>query len=191
MAGWLDRFDYEELSSGAQSRDGLRGVMRRFFDVVVVAVVVSAGPSVSVAQSKTAKRPAAAAPAPSGAKVYTATCAACHQPTGGGLPEKYPPLAGSEIVAGDEDRLVRIVLHGLRGEIEVQGEVFNGDMPGWGASLSNMQIASVLTYVRSSWGNTATAISARRVGEIRAATAKRKMPWTVGELAKLPPRAAP
>jgi len=165
--------------------------MRRFSGVAVVAAVVSAGPSVSLAQGKAAKRPAAPTPALSGAKVYTSTCAACHQPTGGGLPEKYPPLAGSEIVAGDDDRLVRIVLHGLRGEVEVQGEVFNGDMPGWGASLSNTQIASVLTYVRSSWGNTAAPISATRVGEIRTATSKRKVPWTVGELAKLSPRAAP
>jgi mono/diheme cytochrome c family protein len=122
-------------------------------------------------------------------KVYSATCAACHQPTGSGLPEKYPPLAGSEIVAGDEERLIRIVLHGLRGDVEVQGEVFSGDMPGWGQTLSSAQIASVLTYVRSSWGNTSAPILTARVAEIRAATAKRKVPWTVTELTKLPPRA--
>ena len=166
-------------------------VMRRFLDVIAVAVIVAAGPSVVFAQGKAAKRTPTAAPAPSGAKVYSATCAACHQPTGSGLPEKYPPLAGSEIAGGDDERLIRIVLHGLRGEVEVQGEVFNGDMPGWGPSLSNAQIASVLTYVRSSWGNKASPIAATRVAEIRAATAKRKLPWTVMELAKLPPRGAP
>ena len=166
-------------------------MMRRWFDTIVMSVVVSAVPSVAFAQAKATKRTPTPAPAPSGAKVYTATCAACHQPTGTGLPEKYPPLAGSEIVSGDEERLIRIVLHGLRGEVEVQGEVFNGDMPGWGGNLSNAQIASVLTYVRSAWGNVGAPISTPRVAQIRTTTAKRKVPWTVSELAKIPPRAAP
>jgi mono/diheme cytochrome c family protein len=161
--------------------------MPRPFHVAAVVIMAGAMSSICRAQTKSAKRPAVA---PSGVQVFSATCAACHQPTGSGVPEKYPPLAGSEIVAGDEERLIRIVLHGLRGDVEVQGETFNGDMPGWGSSLSNAQIASVLTYVRSSWGNASAPIVTARVAEIRTATAKRKVPWTLTELAKLPARAA-
>ena len=86
--------------------------MRRIFEVAV-AVIVGAVPSIVFAQVKAAKRVPTAAPAPSGEKVYSAMCAACHQPTGSGSPEKYPLLAGSEIAAGNEERLVRIVLHGV------------------------------------------------------------------------------
>jgi mono/diheme cytochrome c family protein len=162
--------------------------MFRLIHVAAVVVIFGAMSSVCVAQTKSPKRPPTAAVAPSGAQVYSGTCAACHQPTGGGLPDKYPPLAGSEIVAGDEERLIRIVLQGLRGDVEVQGEVFNGDMPGWGPNLSNAQIASVLTYVRTSWGNASAPILTARVAEIRTATAKRKVPWTLMELSKLPLR---
>jgi mono/diheme cytochrome c family protein len=165
--------------------------MRHCVELIAGLCIVGALPRTARGQSKTATRPPSIGPTLSGAKLYTATCAACHQATGGGLPEKYPPLAGSEIVAGEEQRLIRIVLHGLRGDVEVQGEVFSGDMPGWGPSLSNAQIASVLTYVRGAWGNTAAPIAAARVAEIRNATAKRKVPWTIIELANLPPRASP
>jgi mono/diheme cytochrome c family protein len=165
--------------------------MRRGVDVLMVSMIVVAAPCSVSAQTKPTTRAPSAAPAPSGAQVFATTCAACHQPTGTGVPEKYPPLAGSEIAAGDEERLIRIVLHGLRGDVEVQGEVFSGDMPGWGASLTNAQIASVLTYVRSAWGNAAPPILATRVAGIRTATTKRKAPWTMVELAKLPARSAP
>lgn len=166
----------------------MRGVVAAL-GAAALAVWIPHGAS---AQTKAAKRPSpVTAAAPSGAKVYSTTCAACHQPVGTGLAEKYPPLAGSEIVAGDEERLIRIVLHGLRGEIEVQGEMFNGDMPGWGPSLSNVQIASVLTYVRSSWGNAAAPITPARVAQVRNATTVRKQPWTMLELSKLPGRSRP
>jgi mono/diheme cytochrome c family protein len=129
----------------------------------------------------------ARAQAPDGRKVYSATCAACHQPTGQGASGTYPPLAGSEIVTGDEAKLIRVVLHGLTGEIEVQGETFNGAMPAWGPTLKDDDIAAVLTYVRSAWGNKAAPVSAATVAQIRAATASRKTPWTAAELAQVIP----
>ena len=111
-------------------------------------------------------------------------CAACHQATGLGLPGAFPPLAGSEYVLGEEERVVRIVLRGLTGPVTVKGQTFNGAMPAWADQLSDAEIAAVLTYVRSSWGNSAEAITAEQVARERAATAGRTAPWTVGELGR-------
>ena len=121
----------------------------------------------------------------SGAQVYSATCAACHQADGAGLPEKYPPLASSAFVTGDEQRLIHIVLRGLTGDIEVEGETFKGEMPGWAPALNNAQVAAVLTHIRKSFGNNAAPVTAAMVAKIRAASAMRKKPYTAPELAKL------
>ena len=128
---------------------------------------------------------AARAQAPDGKKIFSTTCAACHQANGEGVPEKYPPLAGSEYVNGDEGKLARIVLHGLTGEIEVQGETFNGAMPPWGPTMNDADLAAVLTYVRASFGNRAAPVSAATVAQIRAATKARTAPWTAKELAQV------
>jgi mono/diheme cytochrome c family protein len=118
-----------------------------------------------------------------GKQVFSTTCAACHQASGEGVPGVYPPLAGSEWVTGDEAKVVRILLHGVTGPIEVAGETFNSMMPPWGATLKDADIAAVLTYVRSSWGNKGAPVSAAKVASIRAATASRTTPWTAAELA--------
>lgn len=133
---------------------------------------------------------AAAAPAPAkpidpmvlGGRVFTQNCQACHQATGEGLPGAFPPLAKSEIALGKEDRVIRIVLYGLSGPVEVEGKTFNGAMPAWGATLSDEQISAVLTYVRNSWGNKAAPISVDKVKEIHKATSGRGKPWTIQEL---------
>jgi mono/diheme cytochrome c family protein len=124
---------------------------------------------------------------PDGKDIYATTCAACHQPTGLGLAEQYPPLAESDWVTGDEERLIRVVLHGLTGDIEVAGEPFSGAMPAWGPTLNDAQIAAVLTYVRSAWGNTAPAVSVGSVKRVRQVTASRTAPWTVKELMAVRP----
>jgi mono/diheme cytochrome c family protein len=118
-----------------------------------------------------------------GKQVFSTTCAACHQATGEGVPGVYPPLAGSEWVTGDDAKVVRILLHGVTGPIEVAGETFNSMMPPWGATLKDADIAAVLTYVRSTWGNKGTPITAAKVASIRAATSSRTTPWTAAELA--------
>jgi mono/diheme cytochrome c family protein len=121
-----------------------------------------------------------------GQQVFASTCAACHQAQGEGT-DVYPPLAGSEFVTGNEARLVRIVLHGLVGEVEVQGQPYSGAMPGWAPTLSDAEIAAVTTYIRSSWGNAAPAVAAATVAQLRAAHAGRTTPWTLAELAKIIP----
>ncbi|MEX2044600.1 MAG: cytochrome c, partial [Opitutus sp.] len=124
-----------------------------------------------------------------GRNVYSTVCAACHQATGLGLPPAFPPLAGSEWVAGSEERIIRIVLHGLTGPIKVGGTEYNGMMPpagpGSGFNLSPERIAAVLTYVRQEWGNQAPAVSAEKVSEVRGKEGTRA-PWTAAELEKLP-----
>ena len=133
-----------------------------------------------------ARRPAAAAPvAPDGKKIFATTCAACHQGSGEGVEEKYPPLAGSEWVADDDAKLVRIILHGLTGPVEVAGQTFAGAMPAWGGVLKDAEIAAVATYVRSAWGNKAAPVATAKVTAIRTATASRKTPWTAPEIAQV------
>jgi mono/diheme cytochrome c family protein len=120
-----------------------------------------------------------------GKRVF-ANCIACHQTTGLGLPGAYPPLAGSEWAQGPEDRIIRIVLNGLSGPITVKNMSFSNSMPAFGPQLRDEQIAGVLTYVRSEWGNDAPAVTPDKVKEIRAAVATRSSPWSPEELLKLP-----
>ncbi len=117
-----------------------------------------------------------------GAAVFSGRCAACHQATGLGLPGAFPPLAGSEYVNGDPARLARLVLRGLTGPVTVAGATFNGAMPAWADQLKDAEIAAVLTYVRSHFGNGSAAVTAEVVAAQRAATQSRTTPWTIGEL---------
>ena len=134
------------------------------------------------------EQPATPSQPPDGRQLYATTCSACHQLTGLGLPDVYPPLAGSEWVTGDEERLIRVVLHGLTGEIEVAGETVSGAMPAWGESLDDASVAAVLTYIRTTWNNAASAVAPATVARVRRATAGRTSPWTAKELAaRIPP----
>lgn len=124
-----------------------------------------------------------------GQTVYMQVCFACHQPTGLGLPNMFPPLAGSDwVAAAKPDRLIRIVLHGITGPIQLNGQPFNSPapiMPAQG-TLSDEQIANVLTYVRTNFGNKAGAVTAAEVQAIREAEKARTAMWTQAELEKIP-----
>lgn len=88
-----------------------------------------------------------------GKEVFTKVCSACHQLTGAGIPGAFPPLAASDYLNKDVNRAIKTVLNGLTGEVVVNGTKFNSAMPAQGAALSDKDIADVLTYVYSSWGN--------------------------------------
>src|SRR5260370_39252760 len=75
-------------------------------------------------------------------------CAGCHLDEGPWMRGEAPPLEGSSWVAGPESRVIRIVLHGLRGPIEVGSKTYNQEMPGFGPVLTDADIASLLSYVR-------------------------------------------
>lgn len=122
-----------------------------------------------------------------GAQVFNANCSACHQTTGEGVPGQFPPLAGSDWVNVDgAARKIRIVLNGLNGPITVNGVAFNGAMNSFKDSLSDADIAAVLTYVGSAWGNKAPPVSVDEVKAIRAEIASRDQAWTPDELLKIP-----
>lgn len=123
-----------------------------------------------------------------GKKSYTQVCAACHQTSGDGVAGVYPPLHNSEWVTGNEERVIRILLHGLNGPIEVHGKTYNGAMPafgkvpGGGYNWNEEKISQVLTYIRQEWGNAAAPITKDKVAEVLAAEKARAKPWTSGEL---------
>jgi mono/diheme cytochrome c family protein len=102
-----------------------------------------------------------------GAVVYGRMCAVCHGFDGEGRPPAFPPLARSEWVTDDDERLIKIVLDGLSGEITVRGERYNGLMIGFRKHLSDEEIAAVLSYIRSSWGNDAPPITPEEVRKVR------------------------
>jgi mono/diheme cytochrome c family protein len=126
-----------------------------------------------------------------GFQVYNKpTCVACHQANGKGLPGQFPPLVKSDWVLEPEPgRIIRAVLDGLSGPIEVEGQSFNGAMVPWKDNLSDEEVAAVLTYVRQNpeWGNKAPEVKPERVKEVRAKTKGRNQPWTPEELLKISP----
>ena len=127
--------------------------------------------------------PSVSAQAANGAKIYGTVCGACHQAQGTGVHGIFPPLAGSDWVTGSEARLVRVILHGLTGEIEVNGEIYSSTMPPFGSALKDADVAAVATYIRTNFTNKASPVTAATVTKIRTATAARKKPWTAKELA--------
>ncbi|WP_407280950.1 cytochrome c [Aromatoleum evansii] len=121
-----------------------------------------------------------------GEQIFGANCAACHQAAGTGIPQVFPPLAGSAWVNGSEQVLIQILLHGVNGSIEVAGNTFNGEMPAFGDKLGDAEIAAVASYIRNQWGNQAGAVTAEAVQAQRTRTAGRSTPWNGGaELATL------
>jgi mono/diheme cytochrome c family protein len=100
------------------------------------------------------------------AKVYLVNCSSCHQTNGKGMPGAFPPLAGNPVVTGDPKTVIHIVKYGLTGKIEAEGNSYNGIMPPWGSQLSPGDIAQAITYIRSSWGNNASAVTAAQVSAV-------------------------
>ncbi len=120
-----------------------------------------------------------------GKPVFIKNCMLCHQANGQGQPNIYPPLAGSEWVAGTEERIVRIILHGLNGPITVAGRDFNNVMAPLGTVLNDEQIANVISYIRSDWGNSGPEVEPSTVARVRAEAAAQKGPYTAEELLKI------
>lgn len=117
-----------------------------------------------------------------GASGY-AVCGGCHQGNGLGLAGQYPPLADSEWVTGGTERLIRVVQHGLVGQVTVKGQNYNfpGGMQGFGGAMSAGDLANVLTYIRNTWGNEGSMITKEMVEKVRA-DETRTTQWTQAEL---------
>jgi mono/diheme cytochrome c family protein len=102
-----------------------------------------------------------------GQKIYENTCLTCHQADAGGVPGMTPPLQNSPYVQGPSVKLIDIVLNGLNDGVEIDGESYSNPMPPFGTVLKDQEIADVLTYLRSHYGNKAGPISVTQVAKIR------------------------
>lgn len=100
-----------------------------------------------------------------GKSIYSTTCYACHQPAGEGLANAFPPLANSDYLNADVDRAIDIVIHGRSGEMVVNGKTYNSVMTA--QTLTDDEIANVLTYVYSTWGNSKKEVTKEMVTKIR------------------------
>ena len=130
-------------------------------------------------------------PVAAGRAVYEKNCQVCHQASGKGVPGAFPPLVGSEWVTGSPETLLRIVLHGLQGPVEVAGTTYSGAMPAWKDVLKDEEIAAVSTYIRQLDANDAPAVPPAEVTAVREGTS-RATPWTAAELRQAAPvNAAP
>ena len=167
----------KSLRSATGSRSSPTGITAWTARVAITATL-------SVLTVRGADAQSAAASPPNGQNIYATTCAACHQASAEGMPGQYPPLARSDWVTGSERRLIRIVLHGLTGDVEVQGETYSGAMPAWGPLLKDAELAAVATYIRSNFGNHAAVVAPESVARIRKEYSARKTPWTASELAR-------
>lgn len=167
--------------------------MRRFSIPALAALVATAacgGGGEAPANTPSAEPQAAVAAATSsaGETLYQQCCLSCHQATGEGLPGTYPPLKSSEYAnAADPGVPARILIHGISGPITVHGAEYNNLMPpyGVGVQMSDDEVAQLLTYVRSSWGNTASAVTAADVKKARDETASHTGPMTADLLKPL------
>jgi mono/diheme cytochrome c family protein len=121
-----------------------------------------------------------------GKAVYESVCGICHGTDGMGKPGQAPELAGSEWVnAKGFNRLAHIPLMGVSGPIKVGGKDWNMSMAAMGAALSDDDLAAVLTYIRTSWGNKAAAVAGDDIKQIRSKMGATK-PMTATELMAMP-----
>ena len=149
---------------------GAIGMWAAFYIVVTPSGGSSAlGDQRTVALLRPPVAAAGAMPAVDGKQLFGAKCAACHQASGLGVSGVFPPLAGAEWVAGGEKVLISILLHGVQGELVVRGNTYNGVMPAFG-TLADAELAAVLTYIRSDWGNQAPPVMAAAVAAQREVT---------------------
>src|SRR5450432_2502882 len=98
-----------------------------------------------------------------GELIYTQTCLPCHQADGSGVSGLNPPLKNSPYVTGEQTKLIGIVVNGLNDGVQINGDAYTNPMPPFGNTLNDNEIADVLTYIRNSFANKATAITADQV----------------------------
>ena len=126
---------------------------------------------------------------PRGAAIYNSLCQTCHGADGNGVNALAPPLNKSGWVQGDKNRLIPIVLYGLTGPVQVDDHLYkspevSGDMPGIGSNdeYGDKDIADILNYVRNSWNNKGSKITAEDITNTRKKYNERNKPFTAVEL---------
>lgn len=101
-----------------------------------------------------------------GKALYAQHCLPCHQSDGNGVPGMFPPLTDRQWIDGDADTLIGIVIHGMDGEIEVNGETYNTVMAGL-PYLSDREVADILNYVKKRFGSDGETITVKQVKTVR------------------------
>ncbi len=124
-----------------------------------------------------------------GKRLFATVCALCHQPTGEGVPEKFPPLAGSDFLNSDKNRAIKILLHGRQGEITVNGRKFNNSMPSF--PLGDEDIANALTFVYNSFGNSGKEVTPEEVKALRAEKEVAEAPGEPNQAVNVPREQSP
>ncbi|HVU16252.1 MAG TPA: copper-containing nitrite reductase [Candidatus Didemnitutus sp.] len=164
VEGPVDRVVYsgKEIDAvylGSQADEGSQAAKREAELKAKIAAEIKSNPVISGLTKE--------AQVEKGKQVYMGLCFACHQPDGKGLASVFPPLAGSDFLLADRDRAIRIVLKGLSGPVTVNGKTINSAMPAQESTLTDQQIADVLTFVFNSWGNQGDAFTADQVKATR------------------------
>jgi cbb3-type cytochrome c oxidase subunit III len=131
--------------------------------IVALALVATVVVATAAAPGADAASPRAAA----GAKIFAANCTGCHGATGAGQPGIFPSLVANPYVSGDAKRVIHTVKYGLTGKIVAKGVKYDGLMPAWTGTLSDAQIADVLSYIRTTWGNKGSAVTAAQVSAVK------------------------
>jgi cytochrome c oxidase cbb3-type subunit 2 len=147
-----------EAAGGEQAMTGMAGT---------VGTASSSGEGHSM-PSASAPVPVGGYDAAKGASLFTASCSACHQANGEGLPGAFPSLKGNDVVNDDDATMhVTVVLSGLH-DAKVGGVAYASAMPPFAATLSDAEIADIVDYERSSWGNHGKLATAAQVATERA-----------------------
>jgi ubiquinol-cytochrome c reductase cytochrome b subunit len=168
---WLDRSETRRMSKrpwvvGITALTMIGTVLLSFQAQAQIVGHRSASPMTAPAASAGGEAPSGATAAGPGAKIYAANCASCHGANGAGMPGAFPPLAGNAYVTGSSKPVIHTLLYGLNGPIKVGSASFNGQMPAWKGTLSNVDIANVVTFIRSSWGNKGAAVTEADVAKV-------------------------
>lgn len=129
-------------------------------NIAVIALILCAG---FVVNAQTNSKPSIER----GKKLYETYCLTCHQPDGEGVPKLNPPLIKTSYVTGDKKKLIKWVLQGTTDKIEIDGKFYSNNMAPQNF-LKDEEIADVLTYIRNSFGNKATAVTPVEIKTVRA-----------------------
>lgn len=132
-----------------------------FFSAVLLIVLACGKGGDNTSSGKFSKDDAMLA----GEGIYNRVCFTCHQGEGKGLGGIYPPLAAADYLNEDVDRAIKGLIYGQKGEMAVNGVIYNGEMPP--QDLTDEEIADVLTYVYNSWGNNGTVVTTKMVAKHR------------------------
>ena len=130
--------------------------------------VAAATPAASAPAASTAPSGPYAYDAAKGKTLFDSTCAACHQATGEGVPGSFPPLKGNQVVNdANPAQQIETILNGRQGTV-IDGKTYPGAMPPFGGQLSDLQVADIANYERSSWGNRGKHLTPADVAKVRA-----------------------